>query len=137
MLDEDKIPYSRFSPRAARQPLHSRNTSSTSIVSSRSTNSNSNKKDYDDEPPPYAYVFYNSLEEKPLPPLPGVRGRGGSSIGQSVQKPLPPLPGADDGMTMIGDERTVFDDDDRTVFGDENRMTVREGKMPELAAWWK
>merc|ERR1719355_296124 len=75
------------------------------LSSSASSSSTSNK--YDSEaPPPYTYIFYNSIGEKPLPPLPSSAAEyewRGSSVedreGENarkvrfvLEKPLPPLP---------------------------------------------
>lgn len=42
--------------------------------------------------PRYSRVFYNSLDEKPLPPLPREARERTRSLMASLQKPLPPLP---------------------------------------------
>ncbi|RDW65582.1 hypothetical protein BP5796_10274 [Coleophoma crateriformis] len=53
--------------------------------------------DWDDERtekqyPRYAHVFYNSLNDKPLPPLPREALEKQRLLRASLQKPLPPLP---------------------------------------------
>ena len=67
------------------------------------------KWDRSDAPPPYAHVFYNTLNDKPLPPLPRVR-----RVLFAAEKPLPPLP------------RNEEED------GGEERLDRRDGEN----AWW-
>jgi hypothetical protein len=64
----------------------------TSYSSSNSSSSFDNEKwDYcNPNPPAYTYPFYNTSEEKPLPPLPG-NGYGNRRVRFMVEKPLPPL----------------------------------------------
>lgn len=42
----------------------------------------------DDSPPPYSNIFYNSVSDKPLPPLPLQQRR----VRFALEKPLPALP---------------------------------------------
>ncbi|KAG4438660.1 hypothetical protein IFR05_005841 [Cadophora sp. M221] len=128
---------------------HSRNSSTTSTTSTTHSLSirTSFKHDSEAPPPPYAYIFYNTIEEKPLPPLPLLASQWGcgaceESEGErrvrfALEKPLPPLPveeeegeerGTAMGMGMgIGNKRR------RSSSG----ASERSARMGECAWWTK
>ena len=65
---------------------HSKSSSTTSNVSTSSSSSDLNEKP---NPPAYASIFYNSINEKPLPRIPTSSER---RVRFAIEKPLPPLP---------------------------------------------
>jgi hypothetical protein len=60
-----------------------------SKASTTSFSSHSEKSTENSPPPPYAYIFYNKINDKPLPPLPRGRER---RVRFLIDKPLPSLP---------------------------------------------
>lgn len=77
--------YSYDEKAAYEQRYHSRH--------NRSSYSSSNSSHHDDEkgtPPRYSYVFYNTIEEKPLPALP-IEEDKERKVRFMVEKPLPEL----------------------------------------------
>jgi hypothetical protein len=69
----------------------SRHNKQTSCSSSNSSSSfNKQCGDFDHNSPAYSYVFYNTIEDKPLPQLPR-EGESRSKVRFIVEKPLPPL----------------------------------------------
>jgi hypothetical protein len=79
-----------YDEKAAYERRRSRNSSRESYDSkASSTSSHSEKPTEDSPPPPYAYIFYNKVSDKPLPPLPRGRER---RVRFLLDKPLPALP---------------------------------------------
>lgn len=101
-------------------PSHSRNTSYSSTSSTNASTLSlalsSYPEKYDEsDPPPYTYIFYNTIDDKPLPPLPtALRERRVRFV---TEKPLPPLPGSVEG--------------DKERYG-RRRMRSEDGEY----AWW-
>lgn len=78
---------------AYEQRYHSQQSKHTSYSSSNSSSSSCDNAKCDDcntNPPAYTYTFYNTIEGKPLPPLPE-NGDGDRRVRFMVEKPLPPL----------------------------------------------
>ena len=79
-----------YDEKAAYERRRSRNSSRESYDSKASTtSSHSEKCTEDNTPQPYAYIFYNKVSDKPLPPLPRGRER---RVRFLLDKPLPALP---------------------------------------------
>ncbi|KAG4415610.1 hypothetical protein IFR04_011279, partial [Cadophora malorum] len=126
---------------------HSRNTSSTSTTS---TSSSSSSNRYDSEaPPPYTYIFYNSIGEKPLPPLPAsaadyqwrgssVEDREGENARRVrfvLEKPLPPLPVEELGCEGVSHGEGGVQNQDRKRR--RSSASERSARMGECAWWTK
>lgn len=74
-----------------RQSNHNKHNSYDSKSSFSSSASSLDDEKYDNENPPrYVHSFYNTIDDKPLPPLPGSQTRRVRFV--MVDKPLPPLP---------------------------------------------
>jgi hypothetical protein len=104
---------------------HSSISSTTSTLSSPPS-----PKKYDESsPPPYSYIFYNSIDDKPLPPLPTSLSIPNSlsmnsytkehKVRFAEEKPLPPLPPCD------------IDENEN-----EGRTLKRMGSGNGEYAWW-
>jgi hypothetical protein len=80
-----------YDEKAAYERRRSRNSSRESYDSKASSTSSHSEKCTEDNtsPPPYAYIFYNKVSDKPLPPLPRGRER---RVRFLLDKPLPALP---------------------------------------------
>ncbi|CZR61424.1 uncharacterized protein PAC_11320 [Phialocephala subalpina] len=105
--DDEKL-YSYPSP--SYTPTHSKH-SSYSSTSSTNTSTlslalSSYPEKYDEsDPPPYTHIFYNTIDDKPLPPLPESWRRRERKVRFVTEKPLPPLPAGRDGPARRRPER--------------------------------
>jgi hypothetical protein len=78
---------------AYEQRYHSKQSKHTSYPSSSSSSSSCDNEKCDDcniNAPAYTYTFYNTIEEKPLPP-PLDNGDGDRRVRFMVEEPLPSL----------------------------------------------
>lgn len=73
---------------SSKHSKHNSYDSNNSYTSYDRSQASSSDKYNEDNPPAYTHLFYNTLEDKPLPPLPGCEGR---RVRFMVEKPLPPL----------------------------------------------
>jgi hypothetical protein len=78
-----------YDEKAAYERRRSRNSSRESYDSKASSTPSHSEKCTENTPPPYAYIFYNKVSDKPLPPLPRGRER---RVRFLLDKPLPALP---------------------------------------------
>jgi hypothetical protein len=104
---DEKLAYQQRyrSQRSIRQ--HTRQSPSTTSTSS---NSSLDCEKYDEiNPPPYTRVFYNTMSDKPLPPLPQSEQGKERRVRFAIEKPLPPLPALEGKSTVEAwwdDEKT-------------------------------
>lgn len=121
--DDEKF-YS--SPSPSYTPSHSKDfsyssTSSTNTSALSLALSSYPEKYNELDPPPYTHVFYNTINDKPLPPLPESSRKRERKVRFVAEKPLPPLPGNGQGEGRdAGVERRV------------KRQSSVEGEY----AWW-
>ncbi|KAE8454364.1 hypothetical protein EG329_005289 [Mollisiaceae sp. DMI_Dod_QoI] len=114
-----------LTPSPSYTPSHSRY-SSYSSTSSTNTSAlslalSSYPEKYDEaDPPPYTYVFYNTIDDKPLPPLPSSRDKE-RKVRFMTEKPLPPLP---------------CSQTDNEEGREARRIPRRQSSMDGEYAWW-
>ncbi|KUJ19246.1 uncharacterized protein LY89DRAFT_486552 [Mollisia scopiformis] len=114
--DDEKF-YSVPSP--SYTPSHSKHSSySSTNTSTLSLALSSYPEKYDEsDPPPYTYVFYNTIDDKPLPPLP-TSGKRERKVRFVAEKPLPPLPQGSDAEAQL------------------RRRPKKQGSGEGEYAWW-
>jgi hypothetical protein len=90
MFDYEKMAYEqRNARRHQERNSYDSKASSNSGISNTSSDGQVNEKD---SPPAYASIFYNRVDDKPLPPLPASSSSPSSRRVRFVtEKPLPPL----------------------------------------------